>query len=152
MEFRIFQYPLPCESQPEDLNQCLSNHRVASVKQYLSETDGTPMLIFVVQLTGSDSNNLSSKKERIDYRKILSADDYEVFNDLRDIRKNLAEQEGLPVYSIFTNAQLAAMVNSRPKNSEELIKLDGISTAKAEKYGESFIHTFTKQIGPKNES
>jgi superfamily II DNA helicase RecQ len=55
----------------------------------------------------------STKKGRIDYREILPSEDFLVFVKLRDLRKQMAQAEAAPVYTIFTNDQLAEMVRRR---------------------------------------
>ncbi|WP_253723045.1 HRDC domain-containing protein [Treponema sp. OMZ 787] len=45
---------------------------------------------------------------------------------LRDERKKLAEQAGIPVYAVVTNAQLAQIAVEKPKSISELSKIEGI--------------------------
>jgi len=49
-------------------------------------------------------------KVKVDYCKILSEVDFVNYVKLRDFRKVLAEQSGVPPYVVFTNEQLADMV------------------------------------------
>ncbi len=108
MQFRIFQYPLPCPTEPEDLNGFLAGHRIASVSHHLVENGGTPVVVFVVQVASGPAVS-SAPRDRVDYRQVLDTDQFALFSRLRDARKKLAEAEGLPVYAVFSNAQLAAM-------------------------------------------
>ena len=48
-------------------------------------------------------------KQRVDYKEVLSPADFALFAKLRDWRKATAEQEGIPVYAVLTNEQLAAI-------------------------------------------
>ena len=52
----------------------------------------------------------ASKLPKVDYKEVLKPEEFEVFSRLRDWRKGVAEKEGVPVYVVFTNEQLAEMV------------------------------------------
>jgi len=52
------------------------------------------------------------------------------------VRKKIAEEEGVPVYAIFTNAQLAEIVKREMKDLSELATIEGIGKTRIEKYGE----------------
>lgn len=58
---------------------------------------------------------------------------------LRDLRQIIAKEESVPVYTIFTNEQLAAMVTSNAHSLNELGKIDGIGEARLAKYGSRFL-------------
>lgn len=80
-----------------------------------------------------------SGKKSIDYREVLSAEDFAVYAKLRDLRKQLAERDGVPPYAVFTNEQLAAIVQGRVDNLTALKAIDGIGDARVEKYGLSVL-------------
>ena len=142
MEFRIFQYPLPCDPVPSELNQFLNANRIASVNHYLVHDPGPAMVVFVVATASTTSapQGISSRDSaRVDYQKILSPDQFDLFSRLRDERKRIAETEGIPVYAVFTNAQLAEMIQSGSCTVGDLLKIEGIGQAKAEKFGPAMI-------------
>lgn len=58
---------------------------------------------------------------------------------LRDMRKKLAEPEGVPVYTILTEAQLAKMARSVPQTRTALGAVEGICAAKLECYGYALL-------------
>ncbi|MBR0238545.1 MAG: HRDC domain-containing protein [Thermoguttaceae bacterium] len=80
-----------------------------------------------------------SKNESIDYKDVLSPTEFEMFSQLRDLRKELAQKEGIPVYSVCTNEQLAAMIQKRCDTIGTLKKIPGFGEAKADKYGAAFL-------------
>jgi superfamily II DNA helicase RecQ len=49
-----------------------------------------------------------------------------VFAKLRDLRKEISQMDAVPVYAIFTNEQLAQMVETRVTSSAGLGAIDGI--------------------------
>ena len=75
----------------------------------------------------------------MDYREILSPAEFDRFAKLRALRKQLAEAEGVPVYTILTNAQLAGLARVVPQSKTALAEVDGLGPAKVERYGEALL-------------
>jgi len=67
MTYRIFQYRLPMDGQPDDLNAWLASHRVVSVTQHLAAAAGSSLLVFVVETTGEPTPKPASGP-KIDYK------------------------------------------------------------------------------------
>jgi superfamily II DNA helicase RecQ len=72
--------------------------------------------------------------------------EFAIFSQLRQLRKELAEQEGIPVYAVFTNDHLADMVRQRIVSLAGLKGIDGIGQARLEKYGEAFLRILKRDI------
>ena len=138
MKYKIFTYPVPPPEEPEHLNGFLSSTRVVSVQSHIVVKKEIPYLIFIVEYL--DSNAVKNQAApKIDYREKMSEEDFIIFSQLRDLRKSLAEKEGVPVYTIFTNAQLAQIVETRIVNKQGLFSIQGVGESKVEKYGTAFI-------------
>ena len=58
------------------------------------------------------------------------------------MRKELAEKSGIPVYAVFTNEQLAAMIKNPPKAVKDLLGVAGVGEARVKQYGEVFLNLF----------
>ena len=68
-----------------------------------------------------------------------SPDDEALFAELRGLRGELAREQQVPPYFIFTNATLEALCRARPTTPEELLDVPGVGAKKAERYGEAFL-------------
>ncbi len=55
------------------------------------------------------------------------------------MRKELAQTEAVPVYALFTNEQLAHMVQRRCQSKRELVQIEGIGDSKIDKYAERIL-------------
>jgi superfamily II DNA helicase RecQ len=55
------------------------------------------------------------------------------------LRKELAQTEAVPVYALFTNEQLAQMVQRRCRSRNDLAQIEGIGESKIDKYAERFL-------------
>ncbi|MCC6884326.1 MAG: HRDC domain-containing protein [Verrucomicrobiales bacterium] len=140
MKFHLFQYPLPAPEPLEDVNAFLASRRVASVSHHIVHGAAGSMLVFVVQTVGEAVEKVA-KQEKVDYRELMTPEDFQRFSRLRDERKKIAEAEGVPVYAVFTNAQLAQMVQGRCGTMADLMAVDGIGKARVEKHGERLLAT-----------
>ena len=66
-------------------------------------------------------------------------EEFDVFSQLRQLRKEMAQAEAVPVYALFTNEQLAQMVQRRCRAKSELLGIEGVGEAKVEKYAERLL-------------
>ena len=75
---------------------------------------------------------------------MLGEADFAAYSELRRLRKHLADREGVPAYAIFTNEQLAAMVQRRVASAQALGAIEGVGEARVDKYGEIFLATLAR--------
>jgi ATP-dependent DNA helicase RecQ len=68
----------------------------------------------------------------------------ELFEELRALRRELADAQNVPPYVVFTDAALYAMCETLPKTGEELLAISGVGKMKLEKYGERFLQVLRK--------
>jgi len=69
----------------------------------------------------------------------LGDDDLRLFENLRKLRKQLAEESGVPPYVIFGDAALAEMSRKRPGNDLEFLDINGVGQVKLERHGSAFL-------------
>ncbi|MCP2024934.1 ATP-dependent DNA helicase RecQ [Flavobacterium sp. HSC-32F16] len=62
-----------------------------------------------------------------------------LFETLRKLRYEIAQQEEVPAYVIFSDASLRQMEILRPLTDDEFLAVEGVGKAKLEKYGSDFI-------------
>lgn len=134
-QYRTFFVPLADDGEAQEaLNAFLRSKRVLGVERVFAQTGWA----FCVEwLEGGKEAQRSPPK--VDYREALSPADFEVFSRLRGKRKELAERDGVQVYTVMTNEQLAEMVRLRVTKPEELRKIEGIGDARIAKYGADFV-------------
>lgn len=88
-------------------------------------------------------NTLDNPKEEINY-------DDNLFEILRNLRKEIAEINGIPPFIVFTDVSLKEMCTYFPTNVENMIKITGVGSNKLEKYGDIFIETINKYVSENN--
>lgn len=67
-----------------------------------------------------------------------------LFERLRKLRLQLAQEEGIPAYLIFNDATLKEMEKERPMTDEEFLQVNGVGRQKMQNYGYKFIKEIIK--------
>ncbi len=62
-----------------------------------------------------------------------------LFEDLRNLRRDLAKEAGLPPYVIFHDSTLRQMAAARPASRAELSRVEGVGAKKLAAYGDAFL-------------
>jgi superfamily II DNA helicase RecQ len=142
MPFEFIQIPANGQgSAKEELNKLLRGGRIASVREEFVGNGEDSFWAFCIEYlegpVGAEKSRSSGPK--VDYKEVLSVADFAVFAKLRDLRKAISEKEAIPAYAIFTNEQLAAMVTEKVDRLSALGKINGVGTARIEKYGAAFV-------------
>jgi len=68
-----------------------------------------------------------------------TAADRALFEELRVLRKRLADERGVPPYVIFGDATLLEMSRRRPASEAELLDISGVGQVKLERHGGDFL-------------
>ena len=138
------------------LNKFLAQNHVMDIeKQFVSDGQKShwAVCVTVAKTSVVTSQNLPKtqetsdrKRSSVDYKAVLSPRDFEVYATLRELRKQVAKDEGVPAYVIFTNAQLASMVTEKVNSKEALAAINGIGEARVDKHAETFVSCLQKQV------
>jgi ATP-dependent DNA helicase RecQ len=76
----------------------------------------------------------------------------ELFEELRQLRKQLAQEKGVPPYLVFSDATLEEMAASRPTNDLDMQRISGVGERKLQLYGDVFqeaIRDYLKRNQPR---
>jgi superfamily II DNA helicase RecQ len=144
LQYAPFLLPLwPDSPEQEALNRFIRGHRLVQTRKELVSVDGqSHWAILVEYLDDAAKPGVEPVKSKVDYKELLSPEDFTLFSKLRDIRKKLAEENGLPVYAVCTNEQLAEIAKRKPKTITACMEIEGIGQGKAEKYVPALISPF----------
>ncbi len=83
----------------------------------------------------------ASRKKKADkplFKNERQADVY-LLERLRELRRELADKQHVPVYLIFQDATLAEMAMMKPRTLEEFGKIKGVGASKLTRYGATFV-------------
>ncbi len=82
---------------------------------------------------------LSAKKLRRRELELAQGEDAALFRELRKLRKQLAEEEGIPPYVVFNDATLLELAQFKPTTDAEMLMINGVGYRKLERFGEAFL-------------
>ena len=74
----------------------------------------------------------------------LRACDEPLFEALRGLRLEFAEEQGMPPYVIFHDAALIDMARKRPDSAEKMRYISGVGDKKLSRYGKAFLKVIEK--------
>ena len=98
-----------------------------------------PLLRGEAELTITRPRIKPGRKKRPE-RKIVGLEyDQELFNQLRILRKQIADRDGVPPYVVFGDASLAEMAATLPTDSETFLQVNGVGQTKLQRYGSQFM-------------
>ena len=69
----------------------------------------------------------------------LTEYDTDLFEKLRTLRKQLADEKNVPPFVIFSDASLIEMAATKPKNDTEFLQINGVGEHKLQHYGTQFL-------------
>ena len=69
----------------------------------------------------------------------LAVDEQRLFEELRTLRKRIADQQNVPPSVVFQDITLQQMAKKRPQTLDEFMNISGVGNWKLNKYGKKFI-------------
>lgn len=90
------------------------------------------------------NNDLQNSKKKIKERRSIQATNNPLFELLRALRRQLADEENKPPFMIFSDATLHAMTEAKPQNLEQLLTVPGVGQHKLAHYGNQFLNVLNE--------
>lgn len=144
MQFKLFTIPISDNGKLlEEMNVFLRGHKVIEVEKQLINNKYGALWCFCINFiaNGQPANMVKAK---VDYKNQLSADAFKIFTKLRDIRRNIAKEDAVPAYAIFTDEELAGIAQLNEITAKEIRTVKGIGQKKTEKYAERIVSELCK--------
>ena len=154
MQLKLFVVPIKNLGAPEaEMNGFLRGHRVLAVKkEFVSDGENSFWSFCVEYLDGVSAHAggapAGNRGPKVDYKELLNPVEFQVFSRLRDWRKAVAEKEGVPVYVVLTNEQLAQVVQKKVSTRAGLKEIEGVGDARVEKYAEAMLELLAAPAAP----
>lgn len=139
MQVKVFSIPIVGgEKLNEDMNVFLRSKKILQIEsQIINQVSGcfwTFCIRYIDDVTISDAN-----KVKVDYKEVLDDNSFKVFSRLREIRKKISTDEGLPAYAIFTDEELSNIAKLEEITIPNIKKIKGIGEKKVEKFAAIFL-------------
>ncbi|MGG0658752.1 DNA helicase RecQ [Rummeliibacillus pycnus] len=108
-------------------------------EELLAVNQGTMPTVYVTS-KGKEvllGNRLVKRRGIVVTKQISGTDP--LFEELRIVRKQLADEANVPPFVIFSDKSLQDMCAKKPTNNREFLEVNGVGENKLEKYGEVFL-------------
>ncbi|NLB68428.1 MAG: helicase [Lentisphaerae bacterium] len=153
MRFKTFTVSVGDPGGCEEMNRFLAGHRVLTVQREFIQNGRESCWAFCIEYleAAPSSAYAGTRREKVDYKEVLPPAQFAVFSRLRECRKRLAAQEGLPAFAVCTDEQLAAISRLEQLTMASLKSIKGIGDAKAARYGEALIQSFAGSVAKETE-
>ncbi|MBL4660151.1 MAG: DNA helicase RecQ [Alcanivoracaceae bacterium] len=97
---------------------------------------------FIKKQNKLEPKSIVSDQSKADYE--LKNYDQPLWTALKELRTELATEQGVPPYIIFSDSSMLQMVKTRPADNNQFKYITGVGEFKAEKYGEQFCTVINK--------
>ena len=109
-------------------------------------------MLVVIKREEKETKSRGKKKEEKPLFKVpvsvpIGEEDPMLFEELRVLRKRLADQQAIPAYIVLSDKTLHLLAIQRPTTLEEFGQVSGIGEYKKEKYGKDFVELIKQIIG-----
>jgi ATP-dependent DNA helicase RecQ len=88
---------------------------------------------------GKRAKKESALKVNDDSGTPLNADGKLLFEHLRTLRRDLADENNVPAFMVFSDKTLRAMARQRPTTKDAMLQVHGVGFAKLETFGDRFM-------------
>ena len=97
------------------------------------------------QRAAANSRRLSARRAAVGGD--LSEADEKLLGKLFEARKRLAAKQRVPAFNIFSDAVLREMAQKKPRDMDELIRINGVGEHPAMMYGKDFLRVIIREVG-----
>lgn len=78
-------------------------------------------------------------KKKAQKEKTSESPDRSLFAELKTLRRQIADENSIPAYIVFSDATLVDMCKRLPTSKEEMLEVSGVGKVKLELYGDKFL-------------
>lgn len=107
-------------------------------------SEGISVTMKMVKEPSKKQSEKKQKKPRTSAQ-IMGEADESVFEHLRSLRTEIAREERIPPYMVFSDKTLVHMCILNPGTKEEMLRVNGVGENKYKKYGERFIKALSEK-------
>jgi len=149
MQVKLFTIPITnITEQEKALNSFLSTNKITEFEKKLVQTETQAFwCIYINYEKKAETATFTAKsiRKKIDYKSVLSVEEFNKFEKLRAIRKTIAQQAAISAYVVATDAELSQIIKLPEITEANLKKITGFGDKKAKKYGKLIVEYYNSQ-------
>ncbi len=147
MQVKVLTLPFRAElGQFDDtaLTEYAGQHDLLSCHERLFFVEAQPYLVCVLTSRSAAVSPTNTKTRAAPARSRAPSPEVEevhrpLFEELRQWRKERAQTDGVPPYTILTNQSLLCIVRQRPSTKTQLLEIPGLGEQKLARFGADLL-------------
>ena len=135
------------EESSEAINKFLRSVRPLKMDRQFFDQGENSFWVHYIEYLGAVESSAGSpgqKRSQVDYKDVLSDEDFQVYSRLREWRNEKSVKEDIKAYHIFKNVHLAAFAQNRTVKKEDMAEVNGVGKGRIDKYGDEVIRIVTE--------
>ncbi len=136
MQYKIYTVPIVGgDEETERLNRFLRANKIVKVdKEFVVLGESAGWSFCVQYLLPVPTSVAGDRKVKVDYKDVLSAEQFAVFSRLRKCRKAIADEDAIPAFAVFVDSELAEMSKLREITEKTMLEIDGVGEQRVRKF------------------
>jgi len=110
--------------------------RLTALSREIFHGEHTPLLLRATPKSEQVPTDKQRKKLK---RTDLAPQELELFERLRNLRREIASEKGMPPFVVFGDVTLIDLARKRPRTETEFLEIHGVGQTKADHYAEPFL-------------
>lgn len=104
MQIKLFTIPVFDNAEAtEEMNRFLRGNKVLEINQHFYQNVHTAAWCFCVKYIDTTGKTSFTKNVKPDYKHLLKPEDFKTFSVLRVCRKEIADDDAIPAFAVFTD-------------------------------------------------
>lgn len=139
MQIKLFTIPIGDNGIAlDEMNRFLKNNKILEVQNQLISNENGAYWCFCVRYLEKAFSPSNENPVRVDYKQVLDEVVFAKFSKLREIRKKVAAEEGIPAFAVFTDEELAGLAKLDVITPKNMLSVKGIGDKKVDRYAKYF--------------
>lgn len=113
----------------------VGEYRVVSLSEYGAQIIKERLGVSIHAKRLEERKKASKKTKQV----VTGAFELSIFERLRALRLEIAKENGIPPYVVFSDKTLKEMAEKLPLDKEAMLEVSGVGEVKFERYGEAFL-------------
>jgi len=141
MQIKVFTIPVGDNSTAlSEMNKFLRSKKILEVRENFVSNDNAAYWCFSVRYIEQQfSPSSENRSKKVDYKAVFDEKTFQKFTKLREIRKKVAAEDGIPAFAVFTDEELAGLAKLDSITTKGMLSVKGIGDKKVERFSRYFI-------------
>lgn len=140
MQIKLFTIPITDNGVfIEEMNRFLRANKILEVENQLVSNERGASWCFCVKYIAGSTAYQKAEIIKKDYKSELDEHTFKIFSKLRELRKQLAQEDAVPAYAVCTDQELSEIASLKVMDEKGLKSVKGFGDKKFDRYGKKII-------------